>query len=145
MNLPENVIRDLLPVYHSGEASDDTRKLIETYLAEHPELERDVRSGDALSAFDADQSSGAPDETVALRRTKRVLRWQQVLLGIASTLTLNTVSLGFSFETGNGQLRVHWLTLPGQAQLIAIAGILSVISWIAYFRVGKHIRRRILR
>jgi anti-sigma factor RsiW len=145
MNLPEDVIRDLLSVYYSGEASEGTRNLVEAYVAEHPELDVPAISLDRLKAFDlALHSSRAPDETIALKRAKRILRWQQVLLGIASTLSLNAISLGFSFEIAGGGIKVHWLSIPGQAPFIAAVAALAVLSWIAYVRVGKRIRTRIL-
>lgn len=145
MNLPEDVIRDLLSVYYSGEASEDTRQLVEAYVAEHPDFDVPAISPDRLKAFDlALNSSRAPDETIALKRAKRILRWQQALLGIASTLSLNAISLGFSFEIVAGEVKVHWLSLPGQAPLIAALAIIAALSWIAYFRVGKRIRTRIL-
>jgi hypothetical protein len=144
MNLPEDVIRDLLSVYYSGEASEDTRHLVEAYVAEHPDLDTPITLG-RLKAFNlALHSSAAPDETIALKRAKRILRWQQVLLGIASTLSLNAISLGFSFEIAGGSIKVHWLSIPGQAPFIAAVAALAVLSWIAYVRVGKRIRTRIL-
>ena len=38
MDITENVILDLLPLYLANEASDDSRKLVEKYLESHPEM-----------------------------------------------------------------------------------------------------------
>jgi hypothetical protein len=43
MNVTRNVITDLLPVYFSGEASDDTKLLVEDYFREDPDFERIAR------------------------------------------------------------------------------------------------------
>ena len=38
MNVTKDVIQDLVIVYLSGEASADTRTLVEEYLAQNPEM-----------------------------------------------------------------------------------------------------------
>jgi predicted anti-sigma-YlaC factor YlaD len=43
MNVTRDVITDLLPVYFSGEASEDTKRLMEEYFRENPEFERIAR------------------------------------------------------------------------------------------------------
>jgi heme/copper-type cytochrome/quinol oxidase subunit 4 len=43
MNVTRDVMNDLLPLYFSGEASADTRVLVEEYFREHPEFEREAR------------------------------------------------------------------------------------------------------
>jgi anti-sigma factor RsiW len=144
MILSEDVIRDLLPIYYSGEASDDTRKLVEAYFDRHSGFEDRFAAERAVHGALGAAASSAPDEKVALGRTKRVLRWQQILLLVASTLGLNAVSLSFSFEIGNGPPRVHWLSVPGQAPFVASLAAASLVCWFAYFRIGKRIRRRIL-
>ena len=47
MNVTREIVKDLLPLYVSGEASADTRTLVESFLREDPELARLV---DALRA-----------------------------------------------------------------------------------------------
>src|ERR1019366_7382144 len=44
MKITQNVIMDLLPVYHSGEASPDTRNLIEEFLRQNPGFSSVVES-----------------------------------------------------------------------------------------------------
>ncbi|HEY1607223.1 MAG TPA: hypothetical protein VGF77_16665 [Allosphingosinicella sp.] len=144
MNLSEEIVRDLLPAYYSGEASDDTRRLVEDYFAEHPGFEASFAGQRAIRAALGAVAPDAPDEKVALRRAKRVLRWQQVLLLVASTLSLNAITLSFSFEIGHGPPRVHWLSVPGQGPFVEILAAASLVCWFAYFRIGKRIRRRIL-
>lgn len=43
MNVTRDVITDLLPVYFSGEASEDTKQLVEDYFREDPGFERIAR------------------------------------------------------------------------------------------------------
>jgi len=49
MNITKDVINDLLPVYLAGEASGDTRSLIEDYLRRDPEMAASVRAEAAKS------------------------------------------------------------------------------------------------
>src|SRR5215467_8216224 len=44
MNVTREVVTDLLPVYFSGEASGDTKALVEDYFHQDPDFERIARS-----------------------------------------------------------------------------------------------------
>jgi len=44
MNVTREVVTDLLPVYFSGEASGDTKVLVEDYFRQDPDFERIARS-----------------------------------------------------------------------------------------------------
>ena len=63
MNITQGVVNDLLPVYFSGEASNDTRSLVEDYFRENPEFERMARSaGMPLETLRAAQPLAADSE-----------------------------------------------------------------------------------
>jgi anti-sigma factor RsiW len=141
MNITRDVITDLLPAYFSGEASADTRAIVEEFFANDPEFER--RWQDAENRLAAPPLDPALEQT-ALKRAKRLLRIQTVLLALASTFTLNIVSLGFSFEVRDGHVTPHWLTLPGQLQAVLVIAALAIVSWAFYFRVRRRVRSRVL-
>jgi len=44
MKITREVVTDLLPIYFSGEASSDTKSLVEEYLRDNPDFERMARS-----------------------------------------------------------------------------------------------------
>jgi len=44
MNITREVVTDLLPIYFSGEASSDTKSLVEEYFRDNPDFERLARS-----------------------------------------------------------------------------------------------------
>src|SRR5689334_21553421 len=44
MSLTREVVTDLLPIYFSGEASGDTKMLVEDYFRQDPDFERIARS-----------------------------------------------------------------------------------------------------
>ena len=43
MNITRDVMVDMLPVYFSGEASEDTKRLMEEYFRANPDFERIAR------------------------------------------------------------------------------------------------------
>ena len=84
MNPTPDVITDLLPLYFSGEASADTRALVEEYFRANPEFERMARrmaeSFNALKASSA--SSTEEQEKRALMRTRMEVRAKNMSLGV---------------------------------------------------------------
>lgn len=147
MNITRDIINDLLPAYFSGDATADTRRAVDEYFRLDPAFE-----GEARRAAAALEHLGLPGtapastsaEKATLQRAKRALRTQKVLLAVASTLTLNAVSLGFSFEIGNDHVKVHWLALPGQAGLVVTILLASALFWTLYFRTSRRVRTRVL-
>ena len=52
MNITRNIINDLLPIYFSGEGSEDTRNLVDEYFRQDPAFEREARkSTETLQAL----------------------------------------------------------------------------------------------
>ena len=147
MTIARDVIRDLLPAYWSGEASAATREAVEAAFAEDPAFgEQARRAADALVELPLApvDHPDAAIELSTLRRARRALRTQRLLFALASTLTLNAVSLGFSFEVGNGHVRVHWLALPGQAALVGGMLVLAIALWALYARTTRGVRTKVL-
>ena len=87
--ITRDVISDLWPVYASGEATEDTRALVESFLAEHPECAAEFQSPVALPVPDA---AMAPDaEARALVRTKELMRGGRWLHGVRVVALVLTV------------------------------------------------------
>ncbi|HYL77961.1 MAG TPA: hypothetical protein VEU96_27355 [Bryobacteraceae bacterium] len=147
MKITRDVIDDLLPAYFSGEASSDTKRLVEEYFRQDPAFERESRRAAEPLRGLSETRAMPPDlelERIALKRTKRLLRVQTLLLALASTFSLNAVSLGFSFEIGNGYTRVHWLRFPGQLELVVIILALALVFWALYLSVRGRVRTKVL-
>jgi anti-sigma factor RsiW len=148
MKITRDVINDLMPVYLSGEGSADTRALVEEYFEQDPAFARETqRAAEALHALPA-LEPGPLDSRIekgALQRAKRLLQIQKTLLALASTFSLNALSLCFSFEVGNGRTRIHWLTLPGQLKVVLAILLLAVVTWCFYFFARHRVRTRVLR
>ncbi len=91
MSITRNVVIDLLPVYFSGEASDDTRKLVEDYFREDPEFERVARSAATPLETLKTASSVAPEAEREKRNLEHIgweLRSRRVWLVMALYFTL---------------------------------------------------------
>lgn len=140
MNVTRDVIRDLLPSYFSGEATEDTRRLVDDFFRHDPDFERMAREGaqqlDSLGGVRALPPEVA-DEKSALTQVHRILRNQRRLFGIALTLTLNAMLFGFSFEiTSNAQgevTHVHWLQFSFQRDCVFCFGVAAAILWAVYY------------
>src|SRR5689334_11531795 len=96
MNVTKDVIQDLVVVYLSGEASADTRRLVEEYLAQDPEMAERVKGA---QSFTVPQAAPPPSlERRALDRTRQLLGRRNLLLWLA--LFLSYLPLSFSFTPG---------------------------------------------
>lgn len=137
MNITADVINDLLPVYLSGEASADTRALIESYLRDHPTLAADVRSQaeKSVAAIGALSATLSPDHERAtfekIRSYHREIN-QFFAFGLAFTL------VPFAFAFGNGH--VTWVMLRDSPKQAAIFFAAAAYCWISHFVLKRRAR-----
>jgi anti-sigma factor RsiW len=137
MNVTQNVVTDLLPLYLAGEASDDTRALIEAYLKQNPTFAAEVREQAEKSTALRDALRAVPSadhEKLTLQRVRRFNRRRANLLGVSIAMTLMPLAFGFDGS------HIHWMMLrdqPGQALAFWIA---AAGSWIAYYLTGRRLR-----
>lgn len=133
MNITREVITDLLPLYLSGEASEDSRLLIQKYLEQDPEFAHQIE----LSHKDEFKLTAVPTpnkELAALNKTKRLLNLRSWLLGIALFLTASLFGIR---DIGNG---VEWLW-TGLPWGFAVCLITAVSAWIAYMTLRHRLNR----
>jgi anti-sigma factor RsiW len=135
MNVTREIVKDLLPLYVSGEASPDSGRLVESFLASDPEL---AKLAEALRAEmvgpprEAPVASGA--ERAALERTKSLLRRRTWLLALALFFT----GLPFSFVAGEDGLR--FLLVRDAPALGSAALAVAAALWIAYGINARRLR-----
>jgi anti-sigma factor RsiW len=96
VDVPREVLLDLLPVYASGEASAATRALVEAHLATDTDLARRLHEARALPRF----SPALPPELElrALHRTRGALALQRWLFGFAILFTALTFTARITFH-----------------------------------------------
>jgi len=121
MTVHENVILDLLPSVRSGQASAESRALVESYLDAHPQIAK-------FAALMPTPDPGL--ELRALGRTRRELgraSWEKAL---AITFTL----LPFSFATDGTHFRFLLADQPGMIVGLAVC---AAAFWARYFLAVK--------
>ena len=131
MNVTRDVVKDLLTVYLAGEASADTRTLVDEWLRSDPELaaQTDHARASELPAIDAPQPSV---ERRALDRTRRYLSWRSTVLGAAIYFSTLPLSVTFGSDGFHGLLLEDW---PARLPALGIAAAL----WIAYWRMSRRL------
>ena len=130
MNITQGVVNDLLPVYFSGEASNDTRSLVEDYFRENPEFERMARSaGMPLETLRAAQPLAADSEKEKrdLESVRCGLDRRKWLFGLSLFLTL--VPISYYFIQGHAPS----LTDHDFLWKAAFDWILAASLWFVYF------------
>ena len=130
MNVTREVVTDLLPIYFSGEASGDTKVLVEDYFRQDPDFERIVRSAatplETLRAA-APIATSSEKEKRDLESVLWGLRRRTWLFGVSLFLTL--VPLSFDFTQGH----IVSLTVRGNPWHAAFDWSLAAVLWFLYF------------
>jgi hypothetical protein len=130
MNVTREVVTDLLPVYFSGEASGDTKALVEDYFQQDPDFERIARS----AATPLETLRAAEPIVAGPERKKRDLesvflglRRRKWLFGVSLFLTLSPLSFEFNHD------RIVSLMLPQALWHAAFDWSLAAVLWFLYF------------
>jgi len=140
MKVTRDVITDLLPAYLAGEASSDTRALIEDFLRGDPEFARTVEAqksalasrGDLPNFGGADLS--ADHEVQTLARTRAMIKQRSWLLALAWMFTV----FPFSFAYENG--RLIFMLLRDVPVLAGCCWLWAAIFWALYLRMRYRLR-----
>jgi anti-sigma factor RsiW len=134
MNVTAEVVKDLLPLYVAGEASADTKALVEEFLRTDPRLA-------ALAAALREQESrpvspaAAPGaERTALTTTRSLLRRRSWLLGFA--LMFTGLPLSFTFDSTG----LRFLLLRDAPAFAATSWVVAAVLWLAFARVARRLR-----
>jgi hypothetical protein len=136
MNVTREVVTDLLPIYFSGEASGDTKLLVEDYFRQDPDFERIARSAatplETLRAA-APIAASQEKEKRDLESVLWGLRRRNWLFGVSLLLTL--VPLSFDFSHGH----IVSLMVRDSPWHAAFDWSLAAVLWFLYF---ARLRRR---
>ena len=130
MNITQEVVTDLLPVYFSGEASRDTKLLVEEYFHKNPDFERMARSaGTPLETLRTSPpvTAGPEKEKRDLESVRCGLDRRKWLFGLSLFLTLSPLT--FYFTHG------HLYSLMGPDALweAALDWSMAAFFWFLYF------------
>jgi anti-sigma factor RsiW len=140
MKITRDVVMDLLPLYIAGEASVDTRTLVEEFLRQDPELAREAREArlTPLATMGMPRANVPPDiELRSLHRTRGLIRWQRLTYAWALTLSFLSLSSAISFEGGQVHVRLLLLQIPS---VLGPCVALALGCWVNYFLLRRRAR-----
>lgn len=136
MKVTRDVVNDLLPLYLAGEASADTRALLEEYLRSDPAFVTEVRQrAEKTAALLGPPPPLPPDhEKATLERVRAFQRHRTHLRAFAIAWTL----MPFTFALDGSRIRwIMWRDNPLQAVMFAVA---AVLCWTGYYVMGRRVR-----
>ena len=135
MTVTRDVVRDLLPVYLSGEASADTRRLVETFLVGDPALAQEVEAarGDDFE-LPATPAPGTTSEKESLDQTRRLLKHRTSTLVVAAIFTVLPLSFAFD-ESG-----ITFLLVRDKPKIAIAWWLTAAIMWISHFIIRRRTR-----
>ncbi len=142
MTVSRDVILDLLPLYLAGEASAATRSLVEQYLSQDETLAVQLRLHAAGAALGAERIELPPElELRSLGRTRRLLRWQRQLFGVA--IGLSVLSLTSKLTVGENRITSFHFLIRDYPEVFGPIALAAIICWIAYVGAAKKLRTRV--
>jgi len=132
-NITRDIIADLYPLYISGDASADSRKLVETFLARDAEFAQTLKDGgrDLLAVY---PTTLAPDhELKTFAKVKRRLSgpiWLFQLAMIMSGLAFARIVSDTSFDVS--------------PRKFIVTAAIAICCWVAFFVKLVRGRRSVL-
>jgi hypothetical protein len=125
MKITREVITDLLPIYQSGEASQDTRNLVEAFLKEDPEFAR-IANAEQTSLLTENQPNlSKENEMKTLEKTKKLLKQRSFYMAFAILFTLSIFSFNFDSQGA------HW-TWAETPMIAFVFFIVGIFFWVKY-------------
>jgi anti-sigma factor RsiW len=139
MTITRDIISDLLPAYLSGEASADTRALIEEMAARDPDIARLVASAqdERTDTMFTHTVSLPPNlERDVVTRTRAILRRRSWTLALALFFTF--VPLVFAFH--DGVVTFFMLRDEPGSRLLWVS---ALYLWFDYVRQSRRLRTKL--
>jgi len=132
MKITRDVVTDLWPVYQTGEASADTRVLVEGFLEQDPEFERLLREDDSARWLEPAPVQLEPDhELKAFSRARRAILardWPLFLAILFSCFAFGRIVSDTSFDVS--------------PRNFIVTAAIAALFWIVFFvRFVKTLRK----
>ena len=125
MNITNDIIHDLFPLYLANECSADTRALVEEYLKQNPRQAEQLRRIMEAPVPGAVPPAKGLMEAESFREARRRLRRRSWLMALAICFSLAP----FSFVYSNGKT---WFVLRDAPMSALVYGAFAVALWIAF-------------
>jgi hypothetical protein len=135
LQLPDDVMKDLVTLHQAGEASPGTARLVEQYLREHPDLAARLATPLPVPA----PAAASKDACLqAMRSTQRLIVWRMGVMGFALVTML--VPFTFWFDSTG----VHPVFFDNKKFMIVAEGV-SAMAWGVFVYLSERLRRAGLR
>jgi len=137
MTVTRDVILDLLPLYFAGDASSDTKKLVDEFLRTDPDFARMSKRFDAVLKDKGAVPEPAAAERRAFERTRMLLRYRNQTIGLAIAFSLMPFAFGFH----GGQ--IDWILLRDKPAVGVAWLAVGIACWIAAYVIGRRANRQL--
>jgi hypothetical protein len=135
MNITRNVILDLLPLYLADELSDDSRALVEAFLATDPALAALTKQASQTPSLESISIPLTKDnEMKSFERTKRLLFQKNLFLALAIFISLSLLAFRID-ETG-----ITWLWQGARGMVWGLF-IAAALLWVAFASITYQLRQ----
>ncbi len=134
MNVTRDVARDLLTAVLAGEASADSRRLVEEFLARDPELAREAEALRAALALPAPPARAPSAEKRTLDATRQLLKQRSATFAVALFFTL----LPFSFVVQGS--KVTFLLIRDAPVVGLVWWATAGVMWIWHLAIRRRLR-----
>lgn len=132
MKITRDVITDLLPVYLSGEASQDTKALVDAFLKDDPEFSKLVRENGAILP-ESQINLSKENEMDTLLKTQKLLRQRSTYM--AFTILFTLLPLSFYIDAQG----MHWMWTDAPINVAIFAGF-AIIFGFQYWRISQKLK-----
>ena len=135
MNITRDVILDLLPLYLADEVSEDTRALVEAFLATDAKLAVLVEQA-AIEKLPEEipVPLSKEIEMKTFEKTKQLMRQQKILMG----LSIFTSLMFIAFRGDSEGVRWLWADSPEVGWPLFVV---TTIFWTAYLNISYQLNK----
>jgi hypothetical protein len=138
MNISREVIKDLLPLYVSGEASDETRELVQDYVDKDPELKAmltEMSEAEQLLSHKPHVPDLADSQVRSFQKARLLIRYRGLIMGAAIAYSL----FPFTFIYENGEM--HWVVISEMPKVAVSSAVIACILWCTYLFISRKGRK----
>lgn len=132
MKITRDVITDLLPVYLAGEASEDTRVLVDEFLQADKEFAKLIAEQDR-PLEKTKLNLPKENEMKTLEDTRSLLKKRSIYLAFAIFFVL--LPLSFTFDS-NG---IHWMWAKNPINILIFAAF-AIFNGVQYWRLSRTLK-----
>lgn len=135
MTIPCEVMNDLLTLYLAGEASPETRRLVDDYARHHPDFAQALAAAHQLELPAADPPPREKTELTTLRLVRQYIFLRSLFFGMGLAFTL--VAFTLVFHNGN----ITFFLLRDEPGLGYSALSIAAASWSAWYVMRRQVQK----